>query len=160
MNIRIKCPNCGASHYEHKYSTCTAVYYPPIYKDGVNTNPDGNVTTNYCKCIKCNHNFYYTEQYGKVGDIVDEGEAPFVPTLNVPLTVPENVNSEPFTIEEVHEAPTLEVKTNFDKRIDELVEQVKDLTERVEKVEKIWKYTERLTKMVESLWKWNTHDVF
>ena len=66
MNIRIKCPNCGASHYEHKYSTCTAMYYPPIYKDGVNTNPDGNVTTNYCRCIKCNHNFYYTEQYGKV----------------------------------------------------------------------------------------------
>lgn len=148
MNIRIKCPNCGASHYEHKYSTCTAMYYPPIYKDGVNTNPDGNITTNYCRCIKCNHNFYYTEQYGKVEEIVDEGEAPFVPTLNVPLTVPENVNSEPFTIEEVHEAPTLEVKTEFDTRIDELVEQIKNLTERVEKLQH---QTEANSRMVDDI---------
>ena len=43
----IKCPNCGKSYYKVKYSTVTAVYYPPIYKDGVNINPDKNSETVY-----------------------------------------------------------------------------------------------------------------
>ena len=62
--------------------------------------------------------------------------------------MPENVNSEPFTIEEVHEAPTLEVKTEFDTRIDELVEQIKNLTERVEKLQH---QTEANSRMVDDI---------
>ena len=55
------CPKCGESYYMEKYSTCTAVYYPPIYKDGVNINPDKNTTTVYCKCLNCGHEFSYKE---------------------------------------------------------------------------------------------------
>ena len=52
-----KCPYCGASYYTEMYSISTAVYYPPIYKDGVNINPDRNKTTRHCKCIWCGKEF-------------------------------------------------------------------------------------------------------
>jgi len=55
----IKCPNCGKSYYQIKYSTVTAVYYPPIYKDGININPDKNSETVYCDCLNCNYTFSY-----------------------------------------------------------------------------------------------------
>jgi hypothetical protein len=54
----IKCPYCGKSYYQEHYSTRTAVYYPPIYKDGVNVNPDRNTTKTKCTCLECNHYFY------------------------------------------------------------------------------------------------------
>lgn len=40
-----------------KYSMSTAVYYPLIWKDGVNVNPDRNTTTTYCKCMACGKDF-------------------------------------------------------------------------------------------------------
>ena len=52
-----KCPRCGESYYEEMWSTSTAVYYPPIYKDGVNINPDRNKTTTHCRCLNCNTDF-------------------------------------------------------------------------------------------------------
>ena len=52
-----KCPHCGESYYEEMWSTSTAVYYPPIYKDGVNINPDRNKTTTHCRCLNCNTDF-------------------------------------------------------------------------------------------------------
>lgn len=55
----IKCPHCGKSYYMENYSMCTAVYYPPIYKDGVNINPDRNTTTTYCTCMNCGKDFSY-----------------------------------------------------------------------------------------------------
>ena len=58
--------------------------YPPIYKDGVNVNPDGNETTTTCTCLNCRHNFVYQEQYGKVKEILDLGEEPQVPTVELP----------------------------------------------------------------------------
>jgi DNA-directed RNA polymerase subunit RPC12/RpoP len=54
----IKCPHCGASHYMESGSMSTCVYYPPIWKDGVNINPDGNTTTTYYKCLECGKEFY------------------------------------------------------------------------------------------------------
>lgn len=53
------CPHCGESYYMVKNMSCTAVYYPPIYKDGVNINPDRNKTTVYCKCMNCGKDFSY-----------------------------------------------------------------------------------------------------
>lgn len=53
----VKCPHCGASYYTELYSTSTVVYYPPIYKDGVNINPDMNQTTRHCRCLACNKEF-------------------------------------------------------------------------------------------------------
>lgn len=51
------CPHCGASYYTEIYSTSTAVYYPPIYKNGVNTNPNQNQTTTLCECRACGKRF-------------------------------------------------------------------------------------------------------
>jgi DNA-directed RNA polymerase subunit RPC12/RpoP len=54
----IKCPHCGASHYMESGGMSTCVYYPPIWKDGVNINPDRNTTTTYYKCLECGKEFY------------------------------------------------------------------------------------------------------
>ena len=54
------CPHCGASYYMENYSTTTAMYYPPIYKDGVNINPDRNKTTTHCTCMNCGKEFSFT----------------------------------------------------------------------------------------------------
>lgn len=58
-NNLIKCPYCDESYYQELYSTKTALYYPPIYKNGVNINPDMNMTTVYCHCLNCNKDFSY-----------------------------------------------------------------------------------------------------
>lgn len=58
----IKCPYCGESYYMENYSTTTAMYYPPIWKNGVNVNPDRNATTTYCTCMNCGNNFSYNNK--------------------------------------------------------------------------------------------------
>ena len=62
----IRCPQCGATYYKERYSVCTAMYYPPIYKDGMNINPDGNITTTICLCLNCGENFSYQTRYGEL----------------------------------------------------------------------------------------------
>ena len=57
MHINTKCPHCGQSYYTELYSCSTALYYPPVYKDGVNINPDRNQTTTLCKCLNCGKEF-------------------------------------------------------------------------------------------------------
>lgn len=51
------CPHCGASYYTELYSTSTAVYYPPVYKNGVNINSNQNQTTTLYKCMACGKKF-------------------------------------------------------------------------------------------------------
>ena len=58
----IKCPHCGESYYRENYSVCTAVYYPPIWKNGVNINPDKNTHTTYCTCLNCGNDFCYSDR--------------------------------------------------------------------------------------------------
>ena len=58
----IKCPHCGESYYQENYSTTTAVYYPPIWKNGVNINPDRNTTTTHCTCMNCGKDFTYNSK--------------------------------------------------------------------------------------------------
>lgn len=53
----IKCPKCGESYYMERYTTCTAVYYPPVYQNGVNINPDRNISTTHCICLNCGKQF-------------------------------------------------------------------------------------------------------
>ena len=55
----IKCPYCDESYYQELHSTKTALYYPSIYKNGVNINPDMNMTTVYCHYLNCNKDFSY-----------------------------------------------------------------------------------------------------
>lgn len=51
----IKCPKCGAKYFEVGSSYCTAVYYPPIIKDGININPDCNKSVTNYTCCECGH---------------------------------------------------------------------------------------------------------
>lgn len=104
----IVCPNCGESYYAEKYSTRTAVYYPAIWKDGVNQNPDGNVTTTYCECINCHYAFYYKVQYGKVIETVLEGKIIPVPTIDTPI------NAEHLLDEAVINADYINMKPSYD----------------------------------------------
>ena len=59
--IKHLCPKCGDSYYIENNRMITAVCYPPIYKDGVNINPDRNTTTVSCTCVSCGHHFRYKE---------------------------------------------------------------------------------------------------
>ena len=56
-----RCPECGQSYYMVKYGTTTCMYFPPIYKDGVNINPDRNHTTKHCTCLNCGTEFSFKE---------------------------------------------------------------------------------------------------
>lgn len=51
----IKCPNCGDSYYKVGESISTCVYYQPVYKNGVNINPDHNRSTTQYECCSCGH---------------------------------------------------------------------------------------------------------
>ena len=63
----LKCPRCGSTDpIIEGYSTTTAVYYPPVWENGVNINPDGNVTTTKYTCGKCECNFSARYQHGKL----------------------------------------------------------------------------------------------
>lgn len=61
INIEHRCPHCGECYYMERYSVRTAVYYPPIYKNGVNINPDRNKTTTICTCMNCGKEFSFTQ---------------------------------------------------------------------------------------------------
>lgn len=54
----IKCPYCNDSYYEEGITSVTDIYYPPIYKDGENINPDRNARTTTCHCLSCGKDFY------------------------------------------------------------------------------------------------------
>ena len=70
--IDVRCPKCGESYYMVNYSTRTAAYYPPIFKDGVNVNPDGNIETTVCYCLNCHHEFTYQTRYGRIWNGYDD----------------------------------------------------------------------------------------
>lgn len=61
----IKCPYCGKSHYTEGCGFSTSVYFPPVYKNGKNINPDGNITTSEAHCLECGKDFIIEVQYGK-----------------------------------------------------------------------------------------------
>ena len=50
-----KCPECGKSYYTVGASCTTLMYFPPVYKDGVNINPDRNQSTTELTCMECGH---------------------------------------------------------------------------------------------------------
>jgi hypothetical protein len=70
----MKCPKCGNTKgIMEGPSTQTCAYYPPIYEDGVNVNPDRNVSTTSYTCLKCNHT--WKEKCGLY--VGDESDAEF-----------------------------------------------------------------------------------
>ena len=55
----IRCPNCGESYYQEKYTTSTAIYWSPVYKDGLLMNYNPNTITTHCECLNCGKSFSY-----------------------------------------------------------------------------------------------------
>ena len=47
----------------------TAVYYPPVWENGVNINPDGNITRTEFICEKCGCKFSARFKYGECIDV-------------------------------------------------------------------------------------------
>ena len=148
----IKCPNCGASHYSEGPSWRTAVYYPPIWKDGNNINPDMNETTTEAHCCECHYDFKIHEQGGKVWTELGKYNPP-KPPLDVNITAGAYETTAVYVPDETSTKVSIAI---IDKDGNPLREKTK-----VEKdIELINEKLERLTKMVESLWEWNTHDQF
>lgn len=54
------CPKCGKSYYQEGTSSTTLAYFPPIYKDGININPDKNTTTTELICLECGERWIVT----------------------------------------------------------------------------------------------------
>ena len=65
MKFEWKCPVCNDDTLTRGTSLATSVYYPPIYKDGENINPDMNVSTTNFTCVKNGHEFVVKSQHGK-----------------------------------------------------------------------------------------------
>ena len=54
----LKCPKCNSiGPLNQGASMTTTVYYPPVWENGVNINPDGNITTTEFICEKCGCKF-------------------------------------------------------------------------------------------------------
>lgn len=143
--MKINCPNCGKSHYVQHYSTTTALGWVQEYENGIPLNSNPNVSTTYCTCCECNHDFFYTEQYGEIQDIVDKGERHEVPVLKVPLTMPECTSETLPTDQLVYKPEPTNIWKTF-----VTTDDLKEINDKID----------RLTKMVESLWERNTHDSF
>ena len=131
----IICPHCGASHYSESYSSCTAVYYPPIWKNGVNVNPDMNITTTRAHCYECNYDFIIKYQNGKVWTEEGKYNSPNLPvdvnitsTLNEYVPLENQMKTSIATINNNHEAVRLKYIWEED---------IEDLKKRVEKLESI-----------------------
>lgn len=65
----LKCPYCGGLYYMDCGGYTTAACYPPIWKDGVNVNPDRNRTTTTYRCLDCGKDFTTTD--GVVDPVTD-----------------------------------------------------------------------------------------
>lgn len=65
-DIILKCPNCNSlGPLSQGASMTTTVYYPPVWENGVNINPDGNTTTTEFTCEKCGCKFSATFKHGE-----------------------------------------------------------------------------------------------
>ena len=65
-DIVLKCPKCNSTGpLIQGVSMTTNVYYPPVWENGVNINPDGNTTTTEFICEKCGCKFSARFKHGK-----------------------------------------------------------------------------------------------
>lgn len=90
MITDFKCPNCEQSYYTVGPSYVTAMYFEPIYKDGVNINPDRNTYTTEVTCLGCGKVYTVSQQYGTPDTVVEKKVKSYTFTANCPnLTVTE-----------------------------------------------------------------------
>lgn len=137
----IKCPNCGESHYAYHYSTTTAMGWTPIYKDGIEENGNPNISTSYCTCCECGHDFYYKEQYGKVIKIIDLGKKPEVPVLNVDINAHTINESTAIKAEDLRVMPSIQIdKQETSVTIPDMAdikEQITDIKKELDEIKKL-----------------------
>ena len=136
----IKCPNCGESHYQYHYSTTTAMGWIQEYKNGEPVNSNPNISTSYCTCCECGHDFYYTEQYGEVQSIVDQGKKPEVPTLNISINEPSagevlKVKAEDVLFMPSGKETTITIPT--DKDIKEVKDEIQELKKELDEIKQL-----------------------
>ena len=65
------CPNCKKSYYRVDGSDITAMYYVPVYKDGILISKDPNITTIHCTCLECGTKFSFMDSKQKFGVVMD-----------------------------------------------------------------------------------------
>jgi hypothetical protein len=120
-------------------STCTAVYYPPVWKDGVNINPDRNTTTTKAHCYECNYDFVIKSCGGETW--TEQGQYnPPEPPSDVNITV---VPSDYVPIETETAIATINIKTEeivrdkyqWEIDIEDLQRQMKEVKEALQRLE-------------------------
>lgn len=136
--LEIKCPYCNASYFQENYSVSTAVGWVPVYKDGIQINDNPNVTTTFCTCLNCSHNFSYRVNCGKIIDIEDLGVIDLVPTINesITATTDESTVTTTTTLEikpeeiQVHYIWEDEIEKLHDE-VHQIAEEIKDLRDMI-----------------------------
>lgn len=60
-----QCPCCEKpTHRSEGLSLTTAMHYPIVYdENGININPDKNITTTIWKCLECNSDYSVAGNY-------------------------------------------------------------------------------------------------
>jgi len=136
MNIP-QCPHCGGTRLQYRYSTSTAMGFTQIIDNGVWEDCDPNYYTSFYICCKCHHNFYIREQYGKVIDVVDEGEIKQVPIEKMPISVNDNttVTASTLAINTNKNATEAEIKYQGQIDIEDLQRQMKEVKAALERLE-------------------------
>lgn len=72
-DIMLKCPKCNSTGpLSQGVSMTTTVYYPPVWENGVNINPDGNTTTTKFICEKCGCKFSAKFKHGECINIKED----------------------------------------------------------------------------------------
>lgn len=126
----IKCPNCGASHYNEGLTLSTALYWQPEYKDGVLQNSNPNTSTTEYLCLDCNHKFRIKVQHDKIISNMDLGEIKPTQTSDIAIN-----NTDYVPIDTKVAMATIDTSTNtlvrhkyqWEVDIEELREQLKQV---------------------------------
>ena len=137
MNIP-QCPHCGGTRVQYKHSMSTAMGFVQIINNGVWEDCDPNYHTSFYFCCKCHHNFYIREQYGKVVDVVDEGETKEIPIESTPINVSDNtteITASTLTINTGKNANDIQMKYQWQIDIEDLQRQMKEVKEALQRLE-------------------------
>ena len=66
MDFKLLAHECNEPLYQAGVMSTTMAYYPPRYdENGVNQNPDRNVTSGTVTCTKCGRSWHISMQYGE-----------------------------------------------------------------------------------------------
>ena len=137
MNIP-QCPNCGGTRVQYRYSMSTTMGFVPVIDNGILEDCDPNYHTSFYTCCKCHHNFYIREQYGKVIDVVDEGEIKEIPIEKMPISVSDNITAataSTLTINTDKNENEAQIKYQWQIDIEDLQRQMKEVKEALQRLE-------------------------